>query len=200
MREMLENQINEFITDETIKKVVNLAFKNVAKDFFVEAASSSGKYHPSFALGEGGLVRHTYAATWIATQIVGLEMYNLSDKDQQLVVAATILHDTCKRGVDFSSPNTCHEHPLLVRNLISTDELTAEEKDIWNVINILIASHMGQWTTSNYSETILPKPNEAILVEKFPNIIVMREIVHLSDYIASRKGWTMESFINTASN
>ena len=34
--------------------------------FFRVAASSTGKYHPAFSLGEGGLLRHTKAAVRIA--------------------------------------------------------------------------------------------------------------------------------------
>ena len=36
-------------------------------DYFFEVpASSTGKYHPSFALGSGGLVRHTKVAVRFA--------------------------------------------------------------------------------------------------------------------------------------
>ena len=43
---------------------------NQLPDYFYEvAASSTGKYHPSYALGDGGLVRHTIAAVRIANAL-----------------------------------------------------------------------------------------------------------------------------------
>ena len=51
----------------TIKSQVYSDFAEAAiislPDYFFEIpASSTGKYHPSYALGTGGLVRHTKAA------------------------------------------------------------------------------------------------------------------------------------------
>lgn len=51
---------------DNIKILVNLL-----PDYFFEvAASSTGKYHPSFSLGEGGLVRHTKVAVKIAHELL----------------------------------------------------------------------------------------------------------------------------------
>ena len=41
---------------------------------------------------------------------------------------------------------------------------------------IAVASHMDKWTTSKYSDTVLPRPKTDI-----------QKCVHLCDYIASRK-------------
>ena len=47
---------------ENIKVLINLL-----PDYFFEIpASSTGKYHPYYATGKGGLVRHTKAAVRIA--------------------------------------------------------------------------------------------------------------------------------------
>ena len=43
-------------------------------------------------------------------------------------------------------------------------------------IKRLVASHMGQWNTCDYSSVVLPKPIE-------PD----EEFVHLCDYLASQK-------------
>ena len=51
---------------DNIKKMIELL-----PDYFFEIpASSTGKYHPSFALGEGGLVRHTKAAVRIGHELL----------------------------------------------------------------------------------------------------------------------------------
>ena len=43
---------------------------NVVPEYFWEIpASSTGKHHPIFALGKGGLVRHTKACVKIATEL-----------------------------------------------------------------------------------------------------------------------------------
>ena len=38
--------------------------------FFEVPASSTGKYHPEFALGDGGLIRHTKVAVRIAYELL----------------------------------------------------------------------------------------------------------------------------------
>lgn len=51
------------IKNENIRNFVKEFLNTVPDYFFTVAASSTGKYHPNYALGEGGLVRHTKAAT-----------------------------------------------------------------------------------------------------------------------------------------
>ena len=50
---------------DNLKIMVNL----IPDYFFSVPASSTGKYHPSFSLGEGGLVRHTKFAVRIAYEL-----------------------------------------------------------------------------------------------------------------------------------
>ena len=77
------------------------------------AASSTGRYHPSYALGNGGLVRHSKAATLFAKTLLGLEQNNCFTSDEKdLILTALILHDGLKHGNDGSS-FTVAEHPTL---------------------------------------------------------------------------------------
>ena len=63
---------------EEILKIKNKHYQEVALKlvealpdyFFHEAASSTGKYHPSYALGDGGLLRHTKAAVRFASELL----------------------------------------------------------------------------------------------------------------------------------
>ena len=48
----------EYIKDKSYKKALLNIINMLPEYFFHEAASSSGKYHPDYALGEGGLLRH----------------------------------------------------------------------------------------------------------------------------------------------
>ena len=51
-----------YIQDENLSEAL-LNIINMLPDYwFSEAASSTGKYHPEYALGEGGLLRHSKAA------------------------------------------------------------------------------------------------------------------------------------------
>ena len=148
--------------------------------FFSVAASSTGKYHPPYALGEGGLVRHTKAAVAIAHELLQLEMYNdvFTPAEKDLIIAALILHDGKKHG-DNGSQYTVAEHPLVVADWIAGDEVLSDmlPASTLQVLRDAIASHMGQWNTDyKTKKEILPKPQTEI--QKF---------VHLCDYLASRK-------------
>ena len=56
----------QLIKDDGIRDLVVEVLKTVKDDFFHAPASSTGKYHPDYALGDGGLYRHTRAAVKIA--------------------------------------------------------------------------------------------------------------------------------------
>ena len=76
---MNDTKINIFIKEigyikkeryrDNIKKLISYL-----PDYFFEIpASSTGKYHPHYALGEGGLVRHTKVAVRIAYELLNDE-------------------------------------------------------------------------------------------------------------------------------
>ena len=159
------------IKNTNIKEQLFNAFDHVYNYFYKVAASSTGKYHPTYDLGEGGLLRHTIAATKIACDIVNLEMFELTDDEKDYIICALLLHDTCKHGIP-ETKYTVHDHPLQAAELVKT----FCSKEFANNVAPLIASHMGQWNTSKYDKTVLPKPETK-----------MQKIVHLCDYLASRK-------------
>lgn len=146
--------------------------------YFHIPASSSGKYHPNYALGEGGLVRHTKAAVRIANELYGSDcvtgVFNRDEKD--LMLCALVLHDGLKSGYE-KEEYTRFDHPLLMAEFIqkNKDKLTLSDSEIEFMSNI-ISSHMGQWNKDKYSSTELPIPTNKY--QKF---------VHMCDYLASRK-------------
>lgn len=184
---VFEKELN-YIKDNIIREMTAFAIENINSNFFVEAASSTGKYHPEYALGLGGLYRHTKAAVKIANDLLQLDMYKneFSDYIKDYVIVALILHDCCKRGIYWDEQYTVHEHPILVRewlkeifanDLCSTIERVREiTKEYIDAVSNLIETHMGQWNKSKYSKVELPIPQSA--PQKF---------VHLCDYLASRK-------------
>lgn len=164
---------NEHLRNAVLRYFVDI----VPKYFWHVQASSTGKYHPQYALGEEGLLRHTCAAVRIAAAIINLDQYNgiFDDVDKDNIIVALMLHDTFKHGEEKDgkyNPYSIHEHPLLAAEKVS-ERLDDEHKC---VIANCIASHMGEWTESNRSRYVLPKPKT-----------LEEQMVHLCDYLASRK-------------
>ena len=152
---------------------------NLPQYFFNVAASSTGKYHPAYALGDGGLVRHTKASARFANHLLAIEQnkntFNI--KDRSCIISAIILHDGWKHG-DKGNSYTIHEHPIICAEWVRSSECL--DGIISNSGRELIASaiesHMGEFTSSKRSKIVLPKPQSDI--QKF---------VHMCDYLASRK-------------
>ena len=163
------------IQNNAIRELVKEALCIVPEYFFTVPASSTGKYHPQYSLGDGGLVRHTQAATRIAYELFRIDMFKYSQLEQDIMLAALILHDTCKSGLEHSQ-YTKAEHPLIAAKLIREhDFLFGNEykEDIAKCIE----THMGQWNTDYKThQAILPLPQTK-----------MQKFVHLCDYLASRK-------------
>lgn len=150
---------------------------DLVPDYFYEIpASSSGKYHPIFSLGDGGLVRHVKVAERILEEMYRDEAFGLyDDYTKDLIRMAVILHDGFKSGMT-NSGHTCSEHPVLMSNFIldNKDKLLISDEDA-EFVSSLIISHMGPWNKDKAGNEIMPVPKT-------------REelLVHLCDYIASR--------------
>lgn len=167
------------IEDEDIRRFTETALNNLPQYFFEVAASSTGKYHPAYALGDGGLVRHTKAAVRFACHLLTIEQnkveFDLTSRS--CIISAIILHDGWKHG-EKGGAFTTHEHPIVCADWIKSAEYLNNivNDETRNLIASAIASHMGEFNTTKRSSTILPKPETNI--QKF---------VHMCDYLASRK-------------
>ncbi len=159
---------------EDLKKLVNLL-----PDYYFEVpASSTGKYHPEFSLGDGGLVRHTKAAVRIAYELLKNNVIGsqFSSQQKDLMLMALVLHDGLKSGLE-KQKYTQVEHPLLVSNYIkdNKDKLTLTCEEV-RFICECIESHMGEWNKDFNGVEVLPIPKNKY--QKF---------VHMCDFLASRK-------------
>jgi len=175
-------QINNY----TIRRFVEEILNELPEYFWTIPASSSGKYHPSYALGEGGLVRHTKATVKIADSL--FELYHFDDIEKDIIIASLILHDGFKSGYEgANNSHTRFEHPLIIGNYINEydiydycegsenyDELLDTMKYITTEIASCVSCHMGKWRERD--GLILPRPETE-----------MQKFVHLCDYLASRK-------------
>lgn len=187
-----------YITNDDLRKIVVDVLNNSPECIIHIPASSSGRYHPAYSLGEGGLMRHTKAAVGIAHCMIQTEIFdNLLDTTLSIeercmyadvVYSALILHDCCKPD-DTEKHSTRFDHPIVAANLfkqiaqncITTSNLEYMKFVIPNIYKA-IASHMGQWNTAPYAKGIvLPKP-----------LVPIEHFVHMCDYLASRKFLTFE--------
>ena len=146
--------------------------------FFKVPASSTGKYHPKYALGDGGLVRHTKAACRVAVELLSnpLIAAKYTSREQDLMIMGLVLHDGLKLGLP-EERYTRFDHPILVANYIKDNksELFLTDQDI-SFLTDAIKTHMGVWTKDYNGNEVLEKPKTKY-----------QTFVHLCDYLASRK-------------
>lgn len=179
---MFFDELNMVKSDD-IRDVFQDAVEQLPDYFFTVAASSTGKYHPTYSLGNGGLVRHTKAAVKIAFDLLEREYYkhHFSQKERDCIIVALTLHDGWKHGKDGSAYTTA-DHPI-----VSADWFVQKFGDRFSdgeaeLISRLIKSHMGEWNTAPRStKEIMPKPDDELTM-----------FVHMCDYLASRKWLTVE--------
>lgn len=164
-----------YIADEKIRESAKVIVDLLPDYYFHEPASSTGKYHPKFSLGEQGLVRHVKTAVRFAYELFNIYKFDQETKD--LIIFALIIHDGMKKGLD-GSKMMAFDHPLLIgeflKNHQKETQLTDEQV---NRIVAMDASHMGKWNTNYYNPgIILPIPRS--VEEKF---------VHMCDYLSAKK-------------
>lgn len=169
-----------YIKNDKVRNFVVYALDNAHSYFFYVSASSTSKYHPLCSIGLSGLVRHVKGGLMILKDLFELEMFEMDDYTQDLCLAAFALHDIQKQG-DGSTSYSVFDHPLLAAEYIRKCNEELGEEDGLPQENIdlmceMVSRHMGKWNTSKRSKVELPKPES-----KFDYI------VHLADYISSRK-------------
>ena len=159
---------------ENSKKLIDLI-----PDYFYEVpASSTGKYHPAFAQGDGGLLRHTKAAVRIAYEIFADNFLckDYTDIEKDLVIIALIMHDSCKYGL-VKGKYTLVNHPMIAAKLIrdNKDKLTFTLDEL-DLLCGMVEAHMGPYNKDFNGNVMMPLPKNKY--EKF---------VHMCDLLASKK-------------
>lgn len=166
-----------YIKNSKIKNSLITMLDLIPEYFYEVPASSTGKYHPEFSLGKGGLLRHTKAAIRIAYELFeNHSVNNFTEHEKDLIIFAITLHDSLKSG-KVKSDYTKFDHPILASEFIkeNKDKLELDEKELKFVCSC-IETHMGEWTKDYNGNEILSPP-----VDKY------QRFVHLCDYLASRK-------------
>jgi len=169
------NYIKDIDIREKTKIIINLL-----PDYFFEVpASSTGKYHPSFSQGEGGLVRHTKVAANIANELLNNNSIigePFTPKEKDLMILCILVHDGLKSGL-IKQKYTVFEHPILIGNYIkeNNDKLNFTDKEL-EFITTTISTHMGEWTKDYNGNEVLERPHNKY--QKF---------VHMCDFLSSKK-------------
>lgn len=176
--DVFETELN-FIKIPEIKEKAKIII-NLLPDYFFEVpASSTGKYHPSFSQGEGGLVRHTKVAATIANDLLNNNSVigdAFTPKEKDLMILCLLVHDGLKSGL-IKKEYTVFEHPIIIGKYIidNNDEIGFTEKEL-EFIDTTIKTHMGEWTKDYNGNEVLEKPHNKY--QKF---------VHMCDFLSSRK-------------
>lgn len=169
----------DYIKDEKRKEDLKYLINLLPDYFFDIPASSTGKYHPTFAKTKHGLLKHTKLAVRFAYELLCNNTIGckFTDTEKDLIIMALVLHDGLKKG-DPEEKYTRIDHPLLISNLIMSHakELSLDIDDTRKMCS-MIESHMGEWNYDYLTKKeVLPKPKNEL--ERF---------VHMCDYLASRK-------------
>ena len=165
-----EREIN-LIKNEEYRDFIKYYFSEHVPDYFWEiGASSSGKYHPAFSQGTGGLVRHTKAVVMFAEELLRMSSYAyMKDEHKDFVIMACLVHDTCKYGIFEYDKDHYKEH---AKNAAFNVGVAWDEYfgcPCSEYLYDAIKSHMGQWSEK----------------EDRPFTSIDR-CVHMADYMASR--------------
>lgn len=175
--EIFSEEIN-YIKNADLKESLKLIVDQLPDYFFYEAASSTGKYHPKYALGDGGLLRHSKAATKIGLELLNNPLIGskYSPREKDMLLLSLLVHDGLKRGLT-EEKYTRVDHPILMANFIldnyQTFKLNLEDAKF---ISDVIKTHMGPYNTDFNGNVVLETPKNKY-----------QSFVHMCDYLASRK-------------
>lgn len=165
------------IESEDLRDFVRFFFDEKCGEWFWKSgASASGKHHPEFTHGEGGLVRHTRAVAMVCEELLRMSSYAyMREEYKDYARVACLLHDTRKYGDGNEENKDCYkEHGRLAADAVAAAWLEFfDQGEAPELLLMAIRSHMGQWTENRDDRP-------------FTNI---DRLVHLADYIASRSFW-----------
>lgn len=163
------------INDKKIRDFTLSCLEKGPGYFWFSAASISGKYHSSFGQGECGLVRHTKALCYFATELtISCDPFQLSKK-YDVIISAGILHDLFKYGTHFTYEEYLHHGEIAAKKVYEWGQGVIDEERLSEICN-LILFHLGPY--EKRSNTL---PWQDKLVKK------SHQLIQVCDIISSRK-------------
>ena len=171
MWRFFETEINRIVSED-LRMFVKFFLQSYVPAYFWEiGASSSGKYHPKFSQGYGGLVRHTKAACLFLEDLLRMSSYAyMGEEKHDLCRVALILHDTAKYGMGDEMDKTQYKyHAVKAAEQVAVAWYEYFDREAPYLLTQAIRSHMGQWSEK----------------EDRPFTQIDRA-VHMADYMSSR--------------
>jgi hypothetical protein len=179
-------------TDESVRRLAESFWNHAPDYFFVIPASSTGKYHASWATDIGGLFRHVVMGMYCASELS--TTFGLTALEADCAVAAMAGHDCLKYGIEYDVRYT-DLHNFLPRIYYGNYKLGHNISKLvlpakWDAIMGAIERHMGPLAAEAQTwRTVAPGKNR---IGPESNL---EYVVHLADYMASRKNLTMTDFL-----
>jgi len=165
--------VDSMLATDFIKEVFHSHMDKVPEEFFTAPASSSGKYHPDYSLGEGGLVRHSATVVFLAMDIG--QLWHVQGPARDSVVLAAAVHDSFKGGRPGEWEGTVKNHADLAADALLEQlpkaQNTLEQKCLITASDA-VREHMSLWGMS---------PTNLRATEHVASTVIM------ADYMASRK-------------
>lgn len=141
-------------------------------DYFWEIPASKKHHHPD-ERKPGGLVLHVKRLAVLTDNLAHL--YDLSDVERDILIAACILHDSFARGVPPDiRPYSDPMHPYHVEHQFPQHKYPYLPKRIYNEIISCVVSQHGRFSLKPYIDTKLSK------------------LFQIIDFIGSRKNIKIE--------
>lgn len=167
-----------YIKNPRIRESANVLVNLLPEYFYHIPASSTGKYHPKYALGDGGLLRHTKVVVRIGYELLSNNSigHSFTSDEKDLMLLGMMLHDGLKSGL-VQEKYTRYDHPLLAAQFVidNKDKTKLTDQEVKLLTNAM-ESHMGEWNTDYNGNEILPKPSNKY-----------QRMVHMCDFLASKK-------------
>ena len=188
-RNILEPIINTLSISREYRNLAEYLIEQLDDYWFIKPASSTGKYHPKFNNGEGGLVRHSLNVCMWWQQMYRAfeqELMSFSGRDDiyDLGLIACLFHDAKKYGdAEENSRWVKKDHDVKsmewflhnVEIYEHTNDMNFDNKAI-NYIANAIDHHNGPWSTHGAPRTIFER------------------LVFICDYASSQKIHEQEVF------
>lgn len=188
-RNILEPVINTLSISREYRNLTEFLIDQLDDYWFIKPASSTGKYHPKFNNGEGGLVRHSLnVCMWWQQMYRSFEqeLISFSGRDDiyDLGLIACLFHDAKKYG-DAEESSRWVKKDRDVRSME------------WFLHNVEIYEHMNDMNFDNkainYIANAIDHHNGPWSTHGAPRTIFER-LVFICDYASSQKIHEQEVF------
>jgi HD domain len=156
----------------------------IPEQFWTASASTTGKYHPSFSVGEGGLVRHTLVNMYWVRRWANFT--GAKDADVSVALAAAALHDSYKGGYSAEWTTTVPDHPFIaaseIRKFAQANAANDGIRAKWFEVATAVWTHMGRFTANPAD----PK-NKEFNPWTLDQMTEAGKLLALADYAAAQK-------------